>query len=175
MRATRAVQNVEVKHELRDPALCRAVIVRLGARLGATLRQRDTYFRVTDGRLKRRETEGEETEWILYHRLNRPKATLSHFKIFSEAEAAARYGEKALPEWVVVEKVREVWLMGDVRLHLDEVARLGRFFEIEALVTPKQHVGLARRAVVRVQKELGPILGEAIAVSYSDMLAGETE
>lgn len=167
------MQNVEIKFELRDAALCRAVIARLGARLAATLRQRDTYFRVPDGRLKKREVEGEVTEWVEYHRQNRPTARLSHFRIYTEQEALTRFGTLPLPVWVIVEKTREVWLMGEVRLHIDEVENLGRFFEIEALVTPRQHAGNARREVERVVKELGPILGEAIAVGYSDMLAAE--
>ncbi len=170
------MQNVEVKYELREPDLCRSIIARLGARLAATLRQRDTYFRVPDGRLKKREVEGEGTEWVFYHRQDRPKARLSNFTIYTEQEALTRYGERPLPVWVIVEKSREVWLMGEVRLHIDDVERLGRFFEIEALVTPRQHVGLCRREVDRIVKELGPVvLGEVIAVSYSDMMGAEQE
>lgn len=170
------MQNVEVKHELREPDLCRSIITRLGARLAATLRQRDTYFRVPDGRLKKREVEGEGAEWIHYHRQNRPQPRLSNFTIYTEQEALARYGQAPLPVWVIVEKSREVWLMGEVRLHIDEVERLGKFFEIEALVTPRQHVGNCRREVDRIVKELGPIvLGEVIPVSYSDMMGSEIE
>ncbi|MBL8746331.1 MAG: CYTH domain-containing protein [Phycisphaerae bacterium] len=170
------MQNVEVKHELREPDLCRSIIARLGARLAATLRQRDTYFRVPDGRLKKREVEGEGTEWIMYHRQNRPAPRLSHFTIYTEQEALARFGLRPLPVWVIVEKSREVWLMNEVRLHIDEVERLGRFFEIEALVTPRRHVGLCREEVDRIVTELGPmVLGEVIAVSYSDMMAAEID
>ncbi len=170
------MQNVEIKYELRDPPLCRTVLARLGARLAATLRQRDTYYRVPDGRLKKREVEGEGTEWILYHRPNRAKPRLSNFTIYSEQEALTRFGTRPLPVWVIVEKTREVWLMGEIRLHIDEVERLGRFLEIEALITPRQHAGVCRREVERIARELGPVLlGEAIAVSYSDMLAAEAE
>lgn len=169
------MQNVECKYELRDPDLCRAVIARLGAKLAATLRQRDTYFRVADGRLKKRETEGEETEWIQYHRLNRPTPRVSHFRVWSEAEARSRFGDRPMPVWVIVEKTREVWMLDGVRLHIDEVERLGRFFEVEAMVTNRRHLGECRRIVDRIVKELGPILGEAIALSYGDMLGAEAE
>lgn len=170
------MQNIECKYELRDPALCRTVIARLGARAVATVRQRDTYFRVVDGRLKRREVEGEGTEWILYHRQNRPQVRLSHFTILSEADARTRFGQAPLPVWVIVEKSREIWMMEGVRLHLDHVERLGRFFEIEALVSPRQHIGACRRIVDGIVAALGPVvLGEAIGVSYSDMLATEME
>lgn len=171
-----SMQNVEVKYELRDPALCRVILARLGARLAATIRQRDTYFRVPDGRLKKRETEEGGTEWILYHRLNRPSPRLSHFTIFTDAEALARFGQQPLPVWVIIEKSREVWLLREVRLHIDDVEGLGKFFEIEALVTPRQHVGLCRREVQRIVKELGGVvLGGAIAGGYSDMLAADME
>lgn len=169
------MQNFECKYELRDAELCRGVIARLGARHVATVRQTDTYFKVADGRLKRRESPGEPTEWIFYHRQDRIKPRLSHFTIYSEAEALARFGSRPLPVWVIVEKTRELWMKDQVRLHLDDVERLGRFFEIEALVTPRQHVGVAHGLVNDTVRALGPILGEPISLSYSDMLAAESE
>ena len=53
------MQNVEYKCELRDPELVRGVCARTGATHVGTVRQLDTYFRIPDGRLKKRETEGE--------------------------------------------------------------------------------------------------------------------
>lgn len=169
------MQNVECKYELRDPELCRSVIARLGAKAVLTIRQTDTYYKVPDGRLKRRDVPGEPTEWIFYHRQNRMKARLSHFQIYSQAEAEAKFGTRPLPVWVIVEKTREIWLMGEIRLHLDEVEKLGRFFEVEALVTPRRHVGICHEEVNRIIEQLGPVLGEPISMSYSDMLAAEME
>lgn len=164
------MQNVELKRELRDMDLCRSVIRRLGAAHAATVAQRDTYFRVSDGRLKKREVEGEAPEWIFYHRQNRLTARLSHFSILTEEEALTRFGSMPLPIRVIVDKTREVWFKGNLRIHLDDVHGLGRFLEIEALVTPRNHVGNCHQQIADLVKALAPILGEAIALSYSDML-----
>lgn len=169
------MQNVEFKCELRDPALARIIAAQIGARHVGLLKQIDTYYRVPDGRLKKRECEGEPTEFIFYHRLNRSRPKLSHFTIYSAEEARARFGEKELPSWVVVTKQRDLWMYAGVRLHIDRVEGLGSYFEAEALVTPAQHVGRCHEAIADVRKHFAPALGELIATSYCDLLANEME
>ena len=48
-------RNIELKASDPDPERSLAVVLGLGARDRGLLRQRDTYFRVTTGRLKLRE------------------------------------------------------------------------------------------------------------------------
>lgn len=166
-----AMQNVEFKCELRDLELARTICAGLGASRVAVLEQRDTYFRVFSGRLKRRETRGEPREWIIYHRPDRVSNKVSTFTIYSEEEAIERFGNRPMPEWVVVEKRRDLWILDEVRIHLDEVKGLGRFLEFEALVTRKRHLGEAQRLVTSLRREFAPILGEPIAVSYCDLMS----
>lgn len=169
------MQNVEFKFELRDAELARLICARNDARHVGTFEQRDTYYRVGDGRLKKRETAGESAEYIFYHRPNRARAKLSHFTIYSEQEAKARFGERPLPVWLIVNKRREVWMWNGVRIHLDFVEQLGCFFEAEALVMPARHVGECHRLLAEIKEAFAPALGEAVAVGYSDMLAAEME
>lgn len=165
--------NVECKYELRDAELARVVCRRLGAKFVGSVRQTDTYYRLSDGRLKKREVPDEAVEWVFYHRPNRIKPRLSSFTIYSDAEAKQRWGERPMPVWVIVEKTRDVYLLGSLRIHLDDVEGLGRFLELEALVTPAQHVGACHAAVQEVIEKLGPVLGEPIALGYSDLAARE--
>ncbi len=167
------MQNIEFKAELRDMEIARAQCKALGARRVGVLRQRDTYYRLTSGRLKRRETEGEETEWIFYHRPDRPQARMSHFMIYSEEQALTRFGTTPLPVYVVVEKSRELWLSRNVRIHLDEVDRLGRFIEFEALVDRQQDVQVCHDRIAELREAFAPVLGEMLACSYADLLALE--
>lgn len=168
------MQNVEYKCELRDPDIAVAVCRRLGANHVGTLAQTDTYFRIPDGRLKRRETVGEPVEWIFYSREDASRPRLSKFIIYSEAEAKARYGEMPLPVWLVVKKARELWLKGGVRIHLDNVEGLGRFLEFEAMVSRRHDVATCHRAIEELRQAFGPALGEAISCSYSDLLEAES-
>jgi adenylate cyclase class 2 len=170
------MQNVEFKAELKDIELARSVCRSLGGRLVGTLLQKDTYYRVPGGtagvhRLKKRETAGEETEWILYDRPDEGGAKLSTFHIYSEDEALERYGARSLPVWVVVSKARELWLLDQTRVHLDRVEGLGDFLELESLISARQKREAAEEAVTRLRGELSPALGEAICVGYSDLIA----
>lgn len=170
------MQNVEFKAELRDIDLARSVLTAIGARFIQTMHQTDTYFRVPQGRLKKRETVGEQAEWIFYERPDEAAAKLSRFTIYSEEEAGEQFGGAGLAVRVVVKKRRELYMLGNVRIHLDEVEGLGRFVELEALVMPGTMPGGAiadcRQRVADLRRELGPALGEPVAVGYSDLLSG---
>lgn len=167
------MQNVEFKAELRDPALARTIL--RAAAIGATwiiqLAQTDTYYRVSSGRLKKRECPGEPTEYIFYDRADRTHPKLSHFKIYSETQALERFGTSPLPVWVVVRKTRDLYMLGNVRIHLDDVENLGKFIEFEALVSPQHNVARCHELIAELREALAPALGEAIATGYSDLLA----
>jgi predicted adenylyl cyclase CyaB len=167
------MQNVEIKCELRDPALARALCAALRVPLAETLKQTDTYFKLADGRLKRRESEGFPTEYIFYHRENAAKNRISRFKIYSVQEARTVFGMQEPPVWVVVKKVRDVYMHDGVRIHLDAVEGLGNFFELEALVTPQNNLAKSYAKVDFLRKHFGPSLGEPLSVSYCDMIAAE--
>ncbi|MFO0861994.1 MAG: class IV adenylate cyclase [Phycisphaerales bacterium] len=165
------MRNVEFKAELRDLPLAISVCESLGARYVGLLEQTDTYYRVADARLKKRETVGEPPEWIFYERPNSSSPKISRFMIYSEAEAQERFGFSPLPVWVVVRKSRELFLLGNVRIHLDMVRDLGAFIELEAMVTKGCDEAACRAAVAEIRAALGPILGEPISAGYSDLLA----
>lgn len=167
------MQNVEFKAELRDLPLARSVCLHVKALPVETLRQTDTYFRLADGRLKRRESAGHPTEYIFYHRENTLRPRLSQFTIYSESEARRQFGANDLPVWVVVRKTREVFLHVNTRIHLDSVEGLGNFIEFEAMVTPEHPVDACRAAVDLLRNAFQPVLGEPMGVSYSDLLAQE--
>lgn len=169
------MQNVDFKCELRDPGLARLALKRFGAILAATVTHHDTYFRVPDGRLMRRETEGEPAEYVLYRRIDRPMPTVSSFTILSENEARRRLGASDPPVWVEVHKRREIWLLQDARVHLDQVEGLGWFIEIDVLVTRRRSEQDCRDLIAKIREALGPCLGGLIATSYADMVATETD
>ncbi|MBX3316108.1 MAG: class IV adenylate cyclase [Phycisphaeraceae bacterium] len=169
------MQNLEFKCELRDLALARSIILRLGAVHVGTLEQTDTYYRVPSGRLKKRETVGEPTEYIFYNRPDRLNPKISQFTIFSEPQAVERFGSTPLPTWVVVRKVRELFLLGNVRVHLDQVSKLGTFLEFEAMVTNAVTVEHCQKQLTELRGTLAPVLGEPIGCGYSDLLAKDED
>lgn len=172
------MQNVEIKAELRDIALARTLCHALHATLVETMRQTDVYFKLADGRLKRRTIEseaGNRTEYIFYHRTNEAKSRISRFKIYSEPEAKLVFGQVDPPIWVTVKKLREVFIHDAVRIHLDTVEGLGTFIEFEALVTPRNNLAKSYEQVDSLRRHFAPVIGEPLSHSYSDLLAQDAE
>ena len=169
------MHNVEYKAELRDMAMAKATCRAVGASHIITLEQTDTYFRVPSGRLKRRECPGEPTEWIFYDRKDEARPRLSSFTIYADAQARARFGVAPLPELVVVRKTRDLYMLDNVRIHLDEVEELGQFLEFEALVSPGFPVARCHASLDRLRATFTPVLGEPISCSYADLLLAAHE
>ena len=169
------MQSIEWKAEIRDPSIVRALVKRMGGVHASTVLHCDTYYRVIDGTLLKREIEGEASEFIHYLRPAGVRPRHTRFTLYSEEQAAERFGAKPIPVWVIVEKRREVWVLDGVRVHLDEVEDLGRFVELEVLVTPDQSVSACEAKIARLRTALGPFVGEPVSKGYAELLALELE
>lgn len=169
------MHNVEYKAELRDIELARAICRALKASEIIAMEQVDTYFRIPSGRLKKRECAGEPIEYIFYDRPDRTRPKLSHFVIYTEQRALERFGIQPLPVWLTVRKRRELFMHGQVRIHLDTVEGLGRFLELEAMVSVGFNIARCHEAIEQLKQAFAPVLGEPIACGYSDMLAAEMD
>ncbi len=176
------MHNVEFKAELRDPDLARSIARQLGATHAGDLRHLDTYYKVASGRLKRREItyadqpeQSAEIEYIFYDRPDQTSPRLSHYVIYDEPTAKERFGTRELPVELTVAKTRCLFLTGPVRIHIDDVEGLGAFVEFEAVVSRAHPVRKCHELVGQLRQHFQPVLGEAIAVSYSDLQRLEQE
>ena len=84
-------------------------------------------------------------------------------------------GRGPLAVRIVVRKVRELYILGNVRIHLDQVEGLGSFLEFEALVSPRQNEQECRKQVADLKRSFSTVIGETIAVGYADLLEGNAE
>jgi adenylate cyclase class IV len=169
------MQNIEYKAELRDLDAARVQCRQIGAELIGTLRQTDQYYRLTDGRLKRREAPDEPIEWIFYHRRDATRPRMCNYSILSDEQAKRRWGTQSLRPWLVVAKTRELWMVENVRIHLDQVDEIGRFIEFEAMVSERHDVKECHLAIDHLRGTFAPILGEPISVGYSDLMAQQID
>ena len=169
------MQSLEFRAELADAGLARGVLPRIGAKFVGKLEQTDTYFRVTSGVLKLRRSsmggEPEPPEVVHYERVSRTQPRVCRFGIYTEGEARERFGVLPLPIWVTVHKVREIWMLGGLRVHLDEVQDLGRFIELEALTSRKQPVPRCYELIASARSRLRPVMGEPLSQGYAEMLS----
>ena len=165
-------RNVELKALDPDPARSLAVCRELGAEDRGVLRQRDTYFRARAGRLKLREQEPGGATLIQYDRPDAAAARESRYRVARVADPDELRAslDAALGTLVVVDKERHLLLWEGVRIHLDTVAGLGSFVELEGVAAPESDLGPEREKVARLQQALG--IEEILTDSYSDRLLG---
>jgi predicted adenylyl cyclase CyaB len=160
------MRNLEIKAATKSLAATRRRLQVLpGAGRHAILRQTDWYFRVPSGRLKLRVVGANRAgELIAYLRPDRTGARTSEFQRLPAEDAAGtrRLLERMLGARGCVRKRREVWLYQNARIHLDTVEGLGRFIEIEVVVTQ----GMPQARALMKQ------LCDAIGIGPADLLGG---
>ena len=166
------MKNLEAKFPLANHAEAEARASTLGYTQRAILHQRDTFFRVANGKLKLREENGAAV-LIYYRRDESGPLLLSNYEIVKVADPprTLRILASALGPIAVVEKVRTLMMRENVRLHLDKVARLGDFGEIEAVIADGDDPERSRSAVNEILAALRVEKADLIDVSYFEMLA----
>ena len=163
-------RNVEVKASDPDPDRSLGICLELGAEDRGTLVQRDTYFRVADGRLKLREETPGGAALIQYHRPDAALARESRYRIapVEDGDALREALDSALGTLVVVDKQRRLLLWEGVRIHLDQVDGLGSFLELEGVAPPESDLSAERERVARLSEALGLDETRILSDSYSD-------
>jgi predicted adenylyl cyclase CyaB len=164
--------NIEIKAKCAHPELIRNYLQSNNAEFKGTDHQTDTYFNVRNGRLKLREG-NIENNLIYYERSDQSGAKESNFQLVSVPDASGlkEILAKSLGIKIIVKKKREIYFIGNVKFHIDEVAGLGSFAEIEAsnLFTNISKKELQKQCEFYL-KELGIEEQNLISASYSDML-----
>ena len=96
--------------------------------------QKDTYFQVGKGRLKLREG-NIENSLIYYDRINSSKARQSEVILYNHLpdQSLKDILFKVHDILVVVEKVRKIYFIENVKFHFDTIEGLGTFIEVEAI------------------------------------------
>lgn len=165
------MQNLEAKFKLHNLERARNQAEGIGYRYKATLVQRDTFFRVKEGKLKLREEEA--GAWmIFYGRQDSAHLKLSSYEIVPvlEPEKTRAMMTRALGTIATVNKTRILMLRDNVRLHLDRVEGLGEFGEIEAVLGEHGNPEASRPAVDELLRALEVDRDRLIATSYFEML-----
>jgi adenylate cyclase class IV len=163
--------NVEVKFRLRDPAGFRRLAEGLADR-HEVLRQEDTFFAVAHGRLKLRCFPDGTGQLIHYERPDEAGPKPCRYRIFrtqGPSELKATLGE-ALGVAGVVRKTRDVYLVGQTRVHADEVEGLGAFGELEVVLRDGQNAEDGAAVARELMGALGIDEADLIDRAYVDMI-----
>lgn len=165
------MRNLEAKFALRDLERARQQAEAIGYRYRATLVQRDTFFRVNEGKLKLREEES-GAGLIFYGRQDSRHLKLSNYKIvpIAEPEKTREMLAQALGTIATVRKTRILMMRDHIRLHLDRVEGLGVYGEIEAVLGEDGDPEQSRAVVDELLSALQIEHNKLIAESYFEML-----
>ena len=170
----KTMPNIEMKAICNDLDKARANALRLGAIPLWKDSQVDTYFHTKAGKLKLRESGENGAELLPYIKTEQAGLKRSDYaKIpISDPILVKSLLEELLGKRLVVKKTREVLLIGNIRVHLDEVEGLGKFLEFEAVFEMDTPENRAREAekVARLMVEFDSKNEDLIQCSYPELL-----
>jgi len=165
--------NVEIKAKLADINKTNALAAKLTQSDGEQITQCDTFFHCDTGRLKLREFGDGTGQLISYHRSDAAEATPSDYLIYptDSSEALRLTLSKTLGVRGVVQKTRQLYLLGRTRIHVDEVRDLGAYFELEVVLEEGEDTVLATAEANALMTQFNIRNEDLVHVAYIDLLA----
>lgn len=165
-------KNVEIKAKLNDRVGMESLAVEFADSGPAVIEQKDVFFTSSSGRLKLRKFSDEEGELIHYHRPNTTEPVVSDYTVVEtlQPDLLAEVLADAVGVIGIVSKVRTVYLIGQTRVHFDEVEKLGRFVELEVVLEESQTVEQGKEIAHSIMQKLKIREEDLIETAYIDML-----
>lgn len=167
-------RNIEIKARIQS---VEALLSRARAVAGGEpelIAQDDTFFNVPHGRLKLREFADGSAELIHYHRPDRGDAKASDYVRVPVPDAAALRDALARGLGLRGRLKKQRWLLqaAHTRIHLDRVAGLGDFMELEVVLQDGQSDADGAAVAEALMQALGLAGAERVAGAYLDLLQG---
>ena len=136
------------------------------------LDQEDIFFAAPSGRLKLRIFDEHAGELIHYHRADAAEPRASRYRIAPTSDPLAMKAilEQVLPVTGSVRKRRSVYHVGQTRIHLDQVERLGDFLELEVVLRPDQPEAEGMAIALDLLRRLGIPGEQLVPTAYIDLL-----
>lgn len=166
------MKNVELKISVNGFSGISSLLRKAKARHVGETHQIDIYYYYENKRLKIRNINNKKFELILYKRPNITNVKISDYEVFSikpsQVDCFRLLMEKIFKEHIVVEKSRDLWIYKKTRIHLDKVAKLGNFLELETVVN--KDLKSAKKEFEKIFNLLNLKKYKKYAHSYSDLL-----
>jgi predicted adenylyl cyclase CyaB len=164
--------NIEVKAYARNFPEIKARAEKLSDTPMEVIPQEDTFFGVPQGRLKLRVLAPDRAQLIYYTRPDQdgPKRSDYHIAHTADPENLKRVLELAYGIRGVVKKTRYLYLVGQTRVHLDDVEGLGQFMELEVVMREGQSDAEGEEIAARLMTSLGVERSDLLEGAYMDLL-----
>lgn len=164
--------NIEIKARVDDADRLEARVAAMADGPCETIVQEDTFYAIERGRLKLRTLSPEKGELIYYERIDSAGPKRSDYLIARTADPdsletvlAAALGVRG-----VVRKRRRLYMVGQTRVHLDEVDGLGSWMELEVVLEKGQSSDDGAAIAAGLMHELGITDSDLVEGAYIDLI-----
>ena len=166
-------RNVEIKARIGRVEEVLPLAVRLAGAEPAEIVQDDTFFACAAGRLKLRAFPHGPGELIFYQRPDQegPKTSFYLRTATPDPDGLRQTLTLAYGQAGRVRKRRLLLLAGRTRIHLDRVAGLGDFLELEVVLEEDESVATGEAIARDLLSRLGIGPDQLVATAYVDLLA----
>ena len=164
--------NVEIKARVRNFADLSMRAESLSDTPLQVIPQEDTFFNTPRGRLKLRHLAPERGQLVYYERGDTAGPKRSDYLIAETSDPSALKAalSAALGVRGVIRKKRSLYLIGQTRVHLDEVEGLGQFMELEVVLRPEQSDADGQAIADDLMVKLGVAQADLLEGAYMDLL-----
>jgi predicted adenylyl cyclase CyaB len=164
--------NIEIKARARDFLELKRRAEAISDSPVEVIPQEDTFFVTSKGRLKLRILAPDRAQLVYYERPDQDGPKRSDYFIFNtnDPENLKTALRLALGIRGVVRKTRYLYMVGQTRMHLDDVERLGQFLELEVVLRADQSDADGQAIADDLMKKLGIEPTDLIEGAYMDLL-----
>ena len=164
-------RNVEIKALVADLALTCKRVEMIADSGPFVIEQEDTFFVCHNGYLKVRAFSETEGELIYYKRPDSVEPRVSHYvrSKSSDPQSLCDALTSALGVRGIIRKKRTLYIIGQSRIHLDEVEDLGSFVELEVVLSTQQAISEGISIAQEVMEKLGINKDDLVGKSYIDL------
>ena len=166
------MRNIEIKARVDNLEILAARAAALASSGPTEIVQDDTFFPCSAGRLKLRDFLDGTGELIFYRRANEqgPKESFYLRSPTRSPESLRESLSLAYGQLGRIKKHRTLFLVGRTRLHLDNVAKLGTFLELEVVLQNGESPEVGVNEATELMKTLDISPQQLIGCAYIDLL-----
>jgi len=164
--------NIEIKTRARNFDEMRERAEKLSDLPMQVIEQEDIFFNTEIGRLKLRILAVGRAQLIYYARSDQEGPKRSDYHIYETPDPGnlKRVLELAYGIRGVVRKTRYLYIVGQTRVHLDDVERLGHFMELEVVLQEGQSDAEGQIIAEGLMSSLGVARSDLLEGAYMDLL-----
>lgn len=164
--------NIEIKARVDDFEALRTRADSLSDRPLQIIPQEDTFFNTKKGRLKLRIQAPDQGHLIYYERPDQEGPKRSDYHLAETHDPGNLKKTLSLAYGIrgVVKKTRYLYMVGQTRIHLDEVDGLGHFMELEVVMREDQSDAEGQAIAEDLMRRLGVRKETLIEGAYMDLL-----